>query len=194
MTMLMFFDHTSEGRLKTAIRSSTGGYLALSSCEEVKSDGYSSMVCHVGVTTVFTIVNYHFSDSYVVYSDSGTVTINGDEVSFTPTAAGNAGFWINTSYHAVTVLENVPDGPLLDSPGNESVVRSSTFWLNASPYHSPDAGMTHHSSHWQIATDAAFTNLVVDTVTTTALTEIEISGLTSGQSYYARVKYIGEKP
>lgn len=83
--------------------------------------------------------------------------------------------------------------PSITSPAAGATGVSRTPTLTSSAFAVTDGTDTHASSRWQVATDAAFTNLVVDSGnSTTAKTSYTLgTNLNYGTTYYARVMHNG---
>lgn len=84
--------------------------------------------------------------------------------------------------------------PSITFPSNSSADVSTTPTLQASAFAPvPSGSQTHSQTQWQIATDAAFTNLVVNVTNGTNLTSypVPVSTLDLNTKYYVRVRYQG---
>lgn len=83
--------------------------------------------------------------------------------------------------------------PSLTSPASGATGISRTPTLTSSAFAVTGGADTHASSRWQVATDAAFTNLVVDSGNSTAAKTSYTLGinLAYGTTYYARVMHTG---
>jgi len=79
-----------------------------------------------------------------------------------------------------------PDTPTITAGTPEA----TTCTLSGSAFSDDDPGDTHATSYWDVATDAAFTNIVVTSGSTAVyLTSWPATGLTAETLYYARVRY-----
>ncbi len=97
-----------------------------------------------------------------------------------------------TSTYTTTTLNSVVNKPSITSPSNNDFVDSETFSVTSSAYVSTNAG-THKSSQWQVARDAAFTDIVEQSTSTTDLTSwTPTFGLTFiNATGYVRVRHTG---
>lgn len=84
-----------------------------------------------------------------------------------------------------------PNQPSAVSPASGSTAVELTPILQTSAFSDPDAGDTHLMTAWEIATDAGFSNLVVDIVSSTHLTSLPLPDyvLNPNTTYYWRVTY-----
>ena len=135
---------------------------------------------YVGYPNTYQITNYGTDRQYVVHSDDGEISINGDQVTFTVTnaALSTAKFTINQTEYTVTVKTTGVQAPTITSmvDGATDVdyvgltVTSSAFALD-----NPQATDTQVSADWQIATDPNFENIVFQSLNdTTNLNSITV--------------------
>lgn len=153
-------------------------------------------------TTLYTITNYSNLDSYVISSTRGTVTRSGSTITYKgPLTEGADNITINGQVYSLAVRTPVTvNKPSIISPANgasdDPVVR-----FQSGPFTTSNGVDNHVSSQWQLATDSSFTNIVKDEIGTTTWSNQStdgawlgiwnVSGLTRGVTYYARVKYTG---
>jgi hypothetical protein len=147
----------------------------------------------VNTTKTFQITNYDSRTTYVVAGINGVATLSVDTITYTAgSVAGAGGFTINGKLYAITITGPYTVKPSITSPVNASVGLSSSVAITSSAFSTSSGTDTHASSTWQLATDAAFTNIVssttADTVNKTSWT---VSGLTISTTYYVRMKQIG---
>ena len=88
-----------------------------------------------------------------------------------------------------TAASFVPATPSITSPANGATNQGSTVNLTASAFNSP-IGSSHVSTDWQVATDAAFTNIFKQNLANTInKTSWSVAGLSPSTTYYVRVRY-----
>lgn len=96
-----------------------------------------------------------------------------------------------TSSFSTTTFDQVVNQPTITAPSAGDTVDASLLLVTASAFEAQNVG-AHKSSHWQIARDTAFTDIVVESDTTvdleswTPFPETPESG-----TMYVRVKYTG---
>ena len=149
------------------------------------------------VSNTFQITNYDSNLSYSVTATVGTVSISGDTITYstslgtapyTPPVAG--GFTLNGKVFNVLVSPAYIATPSITSPVDAAIDRPTTLTITSSPFQSMGVPSGHGSTTWQVATDSAFTNLVINSVNDTVnLTSYTTSDLTENTTYYARVTY-----
>ncbi len=82
--------------------------------------------------------------------------------------------------------------PSITSPANGSTDTSTSITLQADAFATITGVDTQAASEWQLSTDAGFTTLMPGSgVSSTSLNSIAFTGLSDGQTYYARVRYTG---
>lgn len=181
-----------SGRMSLGIRKNNGDLAYIDEKDEVINTGVGARVCFTGVPSVFRINNYHFCDDYDVSCSNGTVTVVNDLITYTPATIGEGGFYLNKSWIGITVEEPSPYQPEMVYPADYQTEIPEEITLVASDYATPIPGMNHTQTQWQMATDEAFTQLVVDVTTAASLTSLVVTGLSPSIWYYVRVRYIGE--
>lgn len=194
MANLIDVNVDSGGRLILSTTDATGQVVQIDQQELIKTLNAGGWIGAEGVEGSYQIVNYHFANDYVVSTTNGTVRVVNDMIYYTPALRGNGGFLVNGTFCAVTVSTSDPLKPSVTSPTYNDVAQSKTVALTTNAFSDADNTVTHTSTRWQIATDPAFTNLVMDVTSTTYLTSIQVTGLDWGGSYYARARHIGTKP
>ena len=182
------------GRVQLTTCDAAGAVMPIDALDLTRSTAVLGWSLSVGVEYTFNIVMKHFSDSYAVRTENGSVSISGNVVKYTAAYVGDGGFWLNGTFHAASIIKNQPREPLLTAPVANTLVPSTTVGLVSTGFVSEDPTVVHTSTRWQVATDPAFTSLVMDVTSTTALTSIPATGLSRGKTYYMRVMHIGTKP
>lgn len=164
------------------------------SVNTVSVTGPTSVI--VSSTQIYEITNYDVFTEYTVEAIRGTVTLSGNLITYTaPSAvgAGNGGFKLNGRSIAIPVVGVKPNTPVLAGNNNGGTSVNPAVNGAASSYasNSPSSGYTHLNSDWQLASDAAFTNIVAQSQTD-AVNKLGYTfnvGLTAGATYFIRVRY-----
>ncbi len=147
-----------------------------------------------GTVNLYTITNYNYSTVYTASATAGTISLARSQVTFTaPAAAGSVTLTINGYTFPVTVtLSNLIATPSIVSPVNAATGMGADVTITSSAFAMSSGSDTQASSNWQLATDAAFTAIVQQSLAdTTNLTSWAVTGLTAATTYYARVQYTG---
>jgi len=101
--------------------------------------------------------------------------------------------WSDTwSFTTVAAPVPPPAAPVLSAPSDGAVSVALTPTLSIEPFVPPAAGVTHHSTVWNIATAADFTSgFVVDDESTADLVSRTIAAniLDNGKKYYWRARF-----
>lgn len=194
MANLIDVNVDSGGRLILSTTDATGKVVQIDQQELIKTLNVGGWIGAEGIEGSYQIVNYHFANDYVVSTTNGTVRVVNDMIYYAPALRGNGGFLVNGTFCAVTVSTSDPLKPSVTSPTYNNVAQSKTVVLTTNAFSDADNTVTHTSTRWQIATDPAFTNLVMDVTSATYLTSIQATGLDWGGSYYVRAQHIGTKP
>lgn len=190
MLPIVLVEIEEGGRLVLNVRKNDGSLVRIDQNDVVRNVVYGGST-YEGVTSTFVISNYHFSDTYVVSTDNGTVSIENDTIQYTPATHGFSGFYLNGSFQSVIVLENKPIQPTIDYPIDSSIGVLIDASAQSSAFTAANPSLVHVSTQWQIATDPEFLNIVMD-VTTTDLEEIPMTGITYQGWYYLRCRHIAE--
>ncbi len=134
--------------------------------------------------------NYHFEHRYKVTTDNGTVSISGNNITLMPANPGTAKIFVNGVLSlTLTIVYPKPNTPSIVVPTDGATAVALTSSLQGSAYSGPVGIGAHAKTHWQIATDANFTNNVVNVESTTNLLTYPLSSLQPATKYYARVRY-----
>ena len=147
---------------------------------------------YTNTSNTYTITNYDSATTYTLTSSLGSVSRNGATITFNPTSAGSNGFSINGAAVNVTVSAPTVNQPSITSPTSGATGQGSSMSFTSAAFAVSGATDTHQSSDWQIATDAAFTNIVASvTASASNLTSWTASGLTANTTYYVRCRHKG---
>lgn len=141
---------------------------------------------------LFKITNFDSTKSYAALSTLGTVVLNGEDVTFTAgTQPGKATITVNGVAHPFTVLPIPIQDPTITSPSNGVSNITDHLTITATPF-TTTAPDTQASTDWQLASDAAFTSIVQQSMADTVnKSSWSISGLSPRHTYYVRVRYTG---
>lgn len=148
---------------------------------------------YTGTTVSFTITDFDMFKSYSVTATAGTVTRNGDTITYTaPSTTQSVTLTVNGRQFTFTVLTSQPKQPVIAVPVNGTTGASTTLQFQASAFDYAGPVDTHLNSDWQLATDAGFTNIaqqsMASTTNKTTWTPATMLNLTT---YYLRVRYRG---
>ena len=152
---------------------------------------------YVNQTKTYTITDYNSFSTYSVSASAGTVSITGDQITFNaPSSSQSVTLTVTKDGldfdFAINVLPYGIQTPTNVSPSNGATDQNGSVTLTASAFGWLGVANTHASSDWQVATDSGFTSLVAnvigDTVNKTSYT---VTGLSTSQTYYWRVRYTG---
>ena len=141
----------------------------------------------------YEISSYDFNNPTSLTANVGTVVQNQNNCSYNPGAfTGTAVFTLGQQTYNITVLPLVANRPALLNVPAGTVTNGSSFTVNASAFSSASTTDTQASANWQLATDAAFTNIVEQSLNnTTNLTSYTFTNLQAGQVYYVRMAQTG---
>ena len=152
---------------------------------------------YVNQTKTYTITDYNSFSTYSVSASAGTASITGDQITFNaPSSSQSVTLTVTKDGldfdFAINVLPSGVQTPTNVSPSNGATDQNGSVTLTASAFGWIGVADTHASSNWQVATDSGFTSLVAnvigDTVNKTSYT---VTGLSTSQTYYWRVRYTG---
>lgn len=177
----------ADGKLSNALTVSS------ISSNPVNLDGNFSQF--INQAAVYTISDYDSFKTYSVSVSSGTVAISGDTITVTcPAVAGNITLTVNGRDFPITVSVPQPAQPSISTPINGAINQGvSNLGITSSAFVAMGGSFTHQSSDWQIATDAAFTNIVsqiADNTTNKVSWTVPVT-LGLNTVYYVRVRYKG---
>ena len=143
--------------------------------------------------STYTITDHDLTTHYRVIPLTGSVVLNNDQIEYTaPVSGTTGGFVVNDKVIEVALVRPYVTQPSITSPTTGTVNVQQSITLTSGVFSTVGGNDTHQSSDWQIATDAAFTNLVAQaSESTSSLTSYTVTGLTANTTYYARVRYRG---
>ena len=152
--------------------------------------GLTSLV--VNQTATYVISNYDIATTYVVSTTTGSVSRNGDTITYTaPSVGGNGGFTINGRVFAISVVMPYVNTPSVTSPVNGTTGLGSSVTITSSAFNVVGGSDTHYSSDWQVATDSGFVNLVQNVVDSTTNKTSFALMTNPSTTYYVRVRHKG---
>ena len=155
------------------------------------------VLAYVNQTKTYTITDYNSFSTYSVSASAGTGSIAGDQITFNaPSSSQSVTLTVTKDGldfdFSINVLPFGVQTPTNVSPSNGATGQNGSVTLTASAFGWLGVADTHASSDWQVATDSGFTSLVAnvigDTVNKTSYT---VTGLSTSQTYYWRVRYAG---
>ena len=191
MNKLLFVEIESGGILRIEAQDNSGKMHRVNQADEIQ-DTDPTLPVVVGVNHIFRITNFHFCDNYVISCINGTYVLVGDYIHYTAAAEGYGEIKVNGTILPFMVLSNQPLMPEITYPEQGAIDLPDGFEITTSPFVSADPNMVHVATHWQIATDPNFTDLVYDQTSTTDLVDLVTFGLDEGTPYYIRAQHIGE--
>ncbi len=152
---------------------------------------------YVTQTKTYAITNYNVFSTYEVMTTAGTVSISGDQINFTAPSTSQAVTLTVVKDTSATQFSLVVQAagvttPTNSSPSNGATDQNGTVTLTSSAFAWYGLSDTHLNSDWQLATDAGFTNVVRSaSADATNKTSWTVSGLSTSQTYYWRVRHRG---
>ena len=161
------------------------------------------VLVYPGSTNTYKITDYNRFSVFTASTTLGTVSVAADVVTLVvPTVAAAGLLTLDVLRDGNKASFKLPIGsasivpPSITSPSNLATGVTLDPVLVSTPFAVYPAGYdVHKSSQWQIATDEAFTAVVFDRTSTTALETIKLSDfdirLTPGKRFYGRVKHNG---
>lgn len=149
----------------------------------------------VNSTTVYTIAGYSSFLLYTITTDAGTVTQNGNQLTFVAPSSPMAvkitlnGRVFNINVVPITTYVNTP---IINTPTPGSGNLSANVGFTSSVFAVSNGSDTHEGTDWQIATDANFAN-IVSSVTDSSSNKVSwsVTGLLANTTYYVRLRYKG---
>lgn len=152
---------------------------------------------YINQSTTLTITNYNVFSTYSVAVSAGSVSRTGDSISFTAPASAQTVTLTVTMDGADYAFEIVIQAagvatPTNSSPANGATNQDGSVTLTASAFSWVGLSDTHASSDWQLATDSGFSTVVQSqTASSSNKTTWTVTGLSTSQTYYWRVRYTG---
>jgi hypothetical protein len=136
-----------------------------------------------------TITNYDSLTEYTVSATLGTVSIDGDTLTYAaPATAGTETLTINGRTLEFPIQPAGIVTPTLVAPSNGSIDHGSSVELVMSAYATTPEGFEEQvSSDWQVATDPQFTNIVAQSLDDTVnLDRWTVEGLVEATLFFGR--------
>lgn len=152
---------------------------------------------YVNQTKTYSITDYNSFSTYSVSASAGTASIAGDQITFNAPSTSQSVTLIVTKDgldfdFSINVLPSGVQTPTNVSPSNGATDQNESVTLTASAFSWLGVADTHASSDWQVATDSGFTSLVANVIGDTVNKTIyKVTGLSTSQTYYWRVRYKG---
>lgn len=146
-----------------------------------------------GIPNTFVITNYDSFSTYTVSTTNGSVSINGETITFTPNnVSGQSGFTINGEFFSVTVIGVKPNTPSITYPTTGASNVPSSFTATCSAFGVSQGNDTHHSTRWQVSTSPTFVTLVYESIDNPSDKITWTCGpLVSDTQYYIRASHKG---
>ena len=145
----------------------------------------------VAIQGTYIISNYDSFMTYTVSVSAGSVSITGDTITVTsPTAAGPIYLKVNGEYSKILVKPPAVKTPSITYPV-AGLALATSFTATADAFVTSGPADTCASTTWQVATDRAFTQLVINATTAGAVPSKALSGLVYNTTYYIRMRYTG---
>lgn len=147
---------------------------------------------YAGFTGTYTITNYDALTTYMVSATGGTVSIQGETITFVAgMVVGAASIAINGATFALQILAIPVAAPIVSSPANNATGLLDKVNVVASAFSSNPVD-AHAASDWQVATDVVFTAIVKQSLNDSVnKTSWQVTGLSPNTDYYLRVRYKG---
>lgn len=118
----------------------------------------------------FEINNFDLLETYVISVDHGSVSHVKEIISVTtPSQPGPIVLTVNGKQYTFSILAPYLEVPHIIAPLANAVNVFPVISLRASPFTPTGIVDTHVNSSWQVATDAAFTNVVFETIEDTTV-------------------------
>jgi len=168
---------------------------------QVNLDG--PVLLYPGSTNTYKITDFNFSSTWAVATSTGTVTRSGDTLTLViPSNAAAGVVTLDITRSGIKETFKIPLGaaaiekPTVTAPVNGSTGIGFEPTLTCAAFVVYPAGYdTHAKTRWQIATDAAFANLVLDKDTAANLRSLPLSEvplrLAPSTRYYMRARHAG---
>ncbi|MBP0047647.1 phage tail protein [Marinobacterium sp. AK62] len=155
-----------------------------------------------GSSNTYTITDYDDFSTYTVVTDVGTASITGDTITLdidAGEAAGNLTLTVTrnngNSAFSIAVGSQTIAAPEVLNPANGATDVGETPTLTTSAFATyPSGADTHASTDWQVATDAAFTAVVWESLGDVSNLEsiaVPPGTLSTSTTYYVRARHSG---
>jgi hypothetical protein len=152
---------------------------------------------YVNQSNIFEITNFNTFSNYLVSASSGSASITGEQITFIAPSSSQSVILsvfcddVETQF-SINVLPAGVATPTNSSPSNGATGQNGTVVLTSSAFAWYGLSDTHLNSDWQLATDSGFTSIVQSTsADATNKTSWTVSGLSTNQTYYWRVRHRG---
>lgn len=112
-------------------------------------------------------------------------------VKHTGSTFGDSGYSDTVSFSTSTSFVSI-DTPSITSPSDGATDTATDLTITSSAFNVSGGSDTHESSDWQIATDASFTSIAVESLNDTSNLEsftVPSGDLNTGTTYYVRVRH-----
>ena len=144
----------------------------------------------------YIITDYDSFDAYTVVANGGSVTRNGEIITYTAPATipgnGIGGFSINGVPVNITITGPMVTQPVITSPIDNATNLNDAVTITSSAFLTAGQADTHQSSSWQLATDSGFVNIISQvTDDTDNKTSWTVDNLAPNTAYYVRVAHKG---
>lgn len=145
----------------------------------------------VGTTSTYEITDYDSFRNYTVSVSAGTVSRNGSTITYTaPSTPQNVTMTVNGRAIQLTVGYTAPVTPTISGVAGGGAGGTAVAYLSSSAFSITGTAATHMNTDWQIATDAAFTNIVTQSMAdATNKVSWTAPGLSLSGSFFARNRY-----
>jgi hypothetical protein len=168
--------------------------LSFEKAPNVTADDIATHI-YTDTTVTIDITNYDVGVTYDCSVSDGHVTQSGSKILVTaPSSPGDIILTVNQEPFTITVVQSFVNPPTILSPDATSQISAgSNFTVSASPFSSTGYQDTQYSAYWEIASDANFGNIVAFSLNDVVNLNTYQTNLADGGTYYARVKYQGNK-
>lgn len=141
----------------------------------------------------YKITNFHYLLSYTVSVSAGTVSIAGDTITVTAPATGSSVILtVNTKTYSIPIAGAKPVTPTIISPSNGTSNQPITITVVGTSFSMPSGySDTHKETKVQWSRDSAFTTLLGNVTTPSAVTQYNITNLPYQTTVFVRIAYVG---
>lgn len=140
----------------------------------------------------YKITNFHYLLSYAVTTSAGSATIAGDTITVSAPATGSSfTLTINTKTYTISIAGAKPLTPTIISPSNGSSNQPTTVTVVGTTFAMPSGYTdTHKETKYQWSKDAAFTTLLGNVTSPSAVTQVQLTNLPYQTTVYVRIAYV----